>query len=362
MVSVEVREVVKSFGAVKAVDRVSFRVEDGKLFFLLGPSGCGKTTLLRLVAGFYRPDEGDILLGDRVVNDVPPHKRSIGMVFQNYALWPHMTVYDNIAYGLRIRGIPPSERVERVKRILEVVKMEEFASRYPNQLSGGQQQRIALARALVVEPDVLLLDEPLSNLDAKLRLETRDEIRRIQRETKVTAVYVTHDQEEALSMADEIAIMNFGRVEQIGTPQEIYNHPRNLFVAGFLGNTNILRCQVQHEDEKGILSMKWECGGTIYANRRGLEVKVGDTVCCAVRPEKIRVLDSIQEPEGATNLLEAKIRNLVYYGLTEQYLLTCGDGVEVKVTNFNPRGHLRRVGDTVYLAFGPEDVLVFPSN
>ncbi|MEM2094262.1 MAG: ABC transporter ATP-binding protein [Candidatus Bathyarchaeia archaeon] len=360
MVSVEVQNVTKCFGAVKAVDEVSFRVDDGKLFFLLGPSGCGKTTLLRLVAGFYKPDKGKIFLGNQLMNDVPPHRRSIGMVFQNYALWPHMTVYDNIAYGLRIRGVPTSQRVERVKEILKVVKMEEFASRYPNQLSGGQQQRIALARALVIEPDVLLLDEPLSNLDAKLRLETRDEIKRIQRELKVTTIYVTHDQEEALSMADEIAIMNSGRIEQVGTPQEIYNRPRNVFVASFLGSTNILKGRVEREDHVGLLTIVCDGGMTICASRKGLNVKVGDNVYCAIRPEKIKVHDPDSHLEGIINLIRARILSLVYYGVTEQYLLSY-DSVEVKVTNFNPSGHLRSIGQTVYLAFDPEDVFVFPT-
>lgn len=360
MVSVEVHDVVKSFGEVRAVDDVSFKVDDGKLFFLLGPSGCGKTTLLRLVAGFYKPDKGTVYLGDRAVNDVPPNKRNAGMVFQNYALWPHMTVYDNIVYGLRIKGIPPAERVKRAREILRVVKMEEYAARYPNQLSGGQQQRIALARALVVEPDVLLLDEPLSNLDAKLRLETRDEIRRIQKETKVTSIYVTHDQEEALSMADEIAIMNRGRVEQIGTPQDVYNRPSNIFVAGFLGNTNILKGQVQGEEAKGILAIEWECSGTLHAMKGNLlNSDKGANVYCAVRPEKITMFDSDPKLKGIYNLLEAEILSLVYYGLIEQYVVKCASGVEVKVTNFNPSGRLRSVGDMVYLTFKPEDVLVF---
>ncbi len=361
MVSVEVRDVVKSFGKVKAVDKVSFKVDDGRLFFLLGPSGCGKTTLLRLVAGFYKPDEGTVSLGGRIVNDVPPNKRNAGMVFQNYALWPHMTVYDNIVYGLRIKGIAAAERVNRAKEILRVVKMEEYASRYPNQLSGGQQQRIALARALVVEPDVLLLDEPLSNLDAKLRLETRDEIRRIQRETKVTSIYVTHDQEEALSMADEIAVMNRGKIEQIGTPQDVYNRPSNVFVASFLGNTNVLRGQVKEGDIGDILEIDWECGGILHATKGSLNINRETKVNCAIRPEKIVLFDSDPRPNGIYNLLEAQIQSLVYYGLIEQYVVKCAGGVEVKVTNFNPSGRLRSIGDTVYLIFKPEDVLVFPA-
>jgi iron(III) transport system ATP-binding protein len=358
MVSVEVRGASKSFGTVKAVDGVSFKVEDGKLFFLLGPSGCGKTTLLRLIAGFYKPDRGEIFLGDRLVNDVPPNKRNIGMVFQNYALWPHMTVYDNIVYGLRIKGVPTSQRIEKAKEILRVVKMEEYASRYPNQLSGGQQQRIALARALVVEPDVLLLDEPLSNLDAKLRLETRDEIKRIQRETKVTSIYVTHDQEEALSMADEVAIMNMGRIQQLGTPQDVYNHPSSAFVASFLGSTNVLKGRVQDEKE-GVTTVEWERGGELYVNANGFGATKGQSVMLVVRPENITIYDTDPVLKGTYNHLKAKILSLVYYGVMEQYSLECAGGVVMKATIFNPSGHQRKVGDIVSLVFKPEDVLIY---
>jgi len=361
MVSVEVRGASKSFGTVKAVNKVSFKVEDGELFFLLGPSGCGKTTLLRLIAGFYKPDEGEVYLGDRLVNDVPPNKRNVGMVFQNYALWPHMTVYDNIVYGLRIKGVPVSQRIERAREILKVVKMEEYASRYPNQLSGGQQQRIALARALVVEPDVLLLDEPLSNLDAKLRLETRDEIKRIQRETKVTSIYVTHDQEEALSMADEVAIMNAGRIEQIGTPQEVHGHPASAFVASFLGNPNIFKGVVQDEEAEGVIALEWEYGGRVYANKGSSSVTKGQSVVCAIRPENITIYDSDPSLKGIYNHLEAKIQNLVYYGVMEQYSLQCAGGAVVKATIFNPSWHQRKVGDMVFLVFKPEDVLIYPA-
>ena len=359
MVSVEVKEASKSFGSVKAVDKVSFSVEDGRLFFLLGPSGCGKTTLLRLVAGFYKPDEGEVYFGGRLVNDVPPNKRNIGMVFQNYALWPHMTVYDNIVYGLRVKGVSAPQRIDRAKEILKVVKMEDYATRYPNQLSGGQQQRIALARALVVKPDVLLLDEPLSNLDAKLRLETRDEIKRIHRETKVTSIYVTHDQEEALSMADEVAIMNMGRIEQIGAPQDVYNNPSNIFVATFIGNTNVLKAQVLGEEEEGIISLKWECGGTLYARTNDLKLSKEQAVMCAVRPEKIAIYDSDPELKGFYNCLEAKIESLVYYGLMEQYTFLCSGGIIVKVTNFSPSAHQRKTGDTVFLVLNPKDVLIY---
>ena len=231
MVSVTFDKVTKRFGDVTALDRVSLQVERGELFFVLGPSGCGKSTLLRLVAGFYQPDAGRILFDGRDVCRIPPHKRNTGMVFQNYALWPHMSVQKNVEYGLSVRDLPASERQGRVRRALEMVQMEAYAERSPNQLSGGQQQRVALARALVIEPDVVLLDEPLSNLDAQLRLEMRGHIRRLHRDLGITMIYVTHDQKEALSMADRMAVLDAGRVSQVGEPRPMYCVPANRFVA-----------------------------------------------------------------------------------------------------------------------------------
>ena len=237
MVGVTIENVTKRFGDVAAVEGVTLEIARGELFFLLGPSGCGKTTLLRMVAGFYTPDVGRIVFDDRDVTNVPPHKRNTGMVFQNYALWPHLTVEENVAYGLDVRDVSASERKDRVAKALETVRMQRYAGRSPNQLSGGQQQRVALARALVIEPDAVLLDEPLSNLDAKLRLEMREEIKRIHETIGITMIYVTHDQKEALSMADRLAVMKDGRVCQTGDPRAIYNHPRSAFVAGFIGET-----------------------------------------------------------------------------------------------------------------------------
>src|SRR6476620_2103227 len=225
MVSVQFERVTKILGQSRAVDGLTLAIKPGELFFLLGPSGCGKTTALRLVAGFYTPDEGRIILNERDQSRVAPHKRNTGMVFQNYALWPHMDVWSNVAYGLKMRHVSEDEKKQRVGHALETVQMEAYAGRLPNQLSGGQQQRVALARALVIEPDVILLDEPLSNLDAKLREETRFEIKRIQSELGKTTILVTHDQEEALSLSDRIAVIDKGRIRQTGTPQEVYAHP-----------------------------------------------------------------------------------------------------------------------------------------
>ncbi|HOK78989.1 MAG TPA: ABC transporter ATP-binding protein, partial [Verrucomicrobiota bacterium] len=232
---ISLRGISKRFGNLKALECVSLDVADRELFFLLGPSGCGKTTLLRIVAGFTQPDAGEVWFGDRCLNGVPPHKRNTGMVFQNYALWPHMTVAENVAYGLEVRGFKRDERDRLVNEALQTVRLESVADRRPSELSGGQQQRVALARALVIRPDVLLLDEPLSNLDARLRLELREEIRRIHDQTHITTLYVTHDQKESLSMADRIAVMRSGMVEQVGAPRAVYSKPATRFVADFIG-------------------------------------------------------------------------------------------------------------------------------
>ena len=359
LVEVVLEEVTKSFGDVKAVDGISLNVNEGELFFLLGPSGCGKTTTLRLIAGFYKPEKGRILFDEKLMNNVPPNKRNVGMVFQNYALWPHMTVYDNITYGLKVRGVPANLRVKKAKEVLKIVKMEKYATRYPNQLSGGQQQRIALARALVIEPDVLLLDEPLSNLDAKLRLETREEIKRIQKELKITTIYVTHDQNEALSMADKIAVMNEGRIEQIGTPRDIYNNPANEFVAGFIGETNFIEGKIEEIiEEKSLVVIKTRTGERIYARITGKTFSRGERVLCSVRPERIRVLTDKRREDQIINLFPARIQRLTYYGFAEHYILEAMEK-EIKATNFSPRASKHKEGDEVYFTFNPNDVNVF---
>ena len=239
--TITLRHLSKSFAPdTRVIDDVSFEIAAGEIFCLVGPSGCGKTTVLRMLAGFLKPDEGDILFGDRRVNDLPPQKRNTAMVFQQYAIWPHLNVYENIAYGPRAQRLEPELIAECVERALDITRLSDLAQRKPAQLSGGQQQRVALARALAVEPGLLLFDEPLSSLDARLRLDLREELHRILRETHMTSLYVTHDQEEALSLADRLAVMNQGRIEQIGTPEEIYRRPMNEFVARFMGEINIL--------------------------------------------------------------------------------------------------------------------------
>jgi iron(III) transport system ATP-binding protein len=284
--NVTLRNLSKRFGTTAVVKSVTLDIADGELFFLLGPSGCGKTTLLRLLAGFYQPDDGDIRFGDRAMNDVPPNRRNTGMVFQNYALWPHLSVFENVAYGLDVRNITGTERSRRVAEALAIVQMSDYARRSPAQLSGGQQQRIALARALVIKPDVLLLDEPLSNLDAKLRLEMREEIRRIHRETKLATIYVTHDQQEALALADRIALMREGAIEQVGTPLELYRNPRTAFVSEFLGAAHFIEGNVVAVLDNQRVRIHTPLGEMECA----AAAKVGDRVTCAIRPNDVIAL------------------------------------------------------------------------
>src|SRR6266568_2400901 len=274
--------VVKRFGAVTAVDRAELTVEDGELFTLLGPSGCGKTTLLRLLAGFSQPDAGQIRFGDRVVSGLRPYERNIGMVFQNYALWPHMTVRANVAYGLRLRKLAPAEIETRLAEGLRKVNLVGFESRYPGQLSGGQQQRVALARALVLNPDILLLDEPLSNLDAKIRVQVRAEIRKLQQELGITTVYVTHDQEEALSLADRVAVMRDGQVLQLAPPKTLYERPANRFVADFVGTNNLVPGEVQ--ERRGDQLVVDTALGRLRAIPNGA---VAGRCVLAIRPENV---------------------------------------------------------------------------
>ena len=286
MTAIFLKGLTKKFGETIAVNEVDLEIKAGDLFFLLGPSGCGKTTLLRMLAGFIEPTAGAVYFGEKEVTFEPPNKRNTGMVFQSYALWPHMSVVENVAYGLKIRKIPPAERLKKALHALDVVQMEHLANRKPNELSGGQQQRVALARAIVVEPDVLLLDEPLSNLDAKLRLEMRCEIRRICTTLGITTVYVTHDQKEALSIADKMAILKDGQVHQVGTPNEIYRSPNSKFVAEFIGETNFIDASASGNDLETPLGLL-TCSTSIPK----------DTSVCSIRPEAIKVHD----PPAATN-------------------------------------------------------------
>ena len=347
-----VRNLTKRFGATTILRDVSLEVADRELFFLLGPSGCGKTTLLRLLAGFYEADAGEVWFGERRMDGVEPHRRNTGMVFQNYALWPHLTVEQNIAYGLEVRGIPPAQRRERVMEGLRIVRMEALADRSPNQLSGGQQQRVALARALVVEPDVLLLDEPLSNLDARLRLEMRDEIRRIHDETRITTLYVTHDQKEALSLADRMAVMREGVVEQIGPPRDVYRRPRSRFVADFIGEANWL--DGTFTGTEGGWSLIETAAGLLRATApvaSGAPARVQ----LGFRPEAARMDDT------GPNRLHAVVEQSTYLGDTEQYALRLADNTRIRLVQMNP-GSLRSPGERVVVSIPPDQCFLLPAS
>ena len=358
MVSVQFERVTKILGQSRAVDGLTLAIKPGELFFLLGPSGCGKTTALRLVAGFYTPDEGRIILNERDQSRVPPHKRNTGMVFQNYALWPHMDVWNNVAYGLKMRRVSEDEKKQRVGHALETVQMETYAGRLPNQLSGGQQQRVALARALVIEPDVILLDEPLSNLDAKLRIEMRAQIKEIHQKIGRTMIYVTHDQAEALSMADHIAVMRRGRVVQVGTPRQLYTRPESAFVAEFIGGTNLLPGTL---DERGDLLTVKTPVGLIRAVNGANDIARGDLVFCSVRPESLRL--QTEGPLSAElNQLTAEIQSIMYFGDSEQYGLRLTDGTLVRAVEYNQTARTAEVGKRVTLAIDPRDVIVLPQE
>jgi len=359
MVKVKLVNVTKRFGEVIAVNKVSLEVREGELFTFLGPSGCGKTTTLRLIAGFYKPDEGEIYFDDELVNDIPPYKRNTGMVFQNYALWPHMNVFDNIAYGLKLRNMPPPQIIKKVKEVIELIGLKGKESRFPSQLSGGEQQRVALARALVIQPKVLLLDEPLSNLDAKLRLKMRSEIRRLQKRLGITTIYVTHDQEEALSISDRIAVMNKGEVLQIGTPLEIYEKPKDIFIADFIGTTNFIPCVVKEVDAN---NKKMEIGiedTTLIINEYLDGVSIGDELICAIRPESIELYEPDKLSKDVPRLL-GKISLVTFLGKTIRLDIETDGGNEIKVDLTRKVGQrLPKEGERVAIVINPDTIRVF---
>ncbi|MCS6771877.1 MAG: ABC transporter ATP-binding protein [Kiritimatiellae bacterium] len=336
--AVRLEQVTKRFGDLIVVNRISLTIEAGELFFLLGPSGCGKTTLLRSIAGFYFPDSGSIHIGDRDVTRLPPEERDTGMVFQSYALWPHMTVAENVAFGLELRKLPKDEIARRVADALAMVKMADRAEYKPNQLSGGQQQRVALARALVIRPKCLLLDEPLSNLDAKLRLEMRSEIRRICKQAGLTAIYVTHDQKEALSIADRIAVFDRGVIQQCDRPDVVYRRPANRFVANFIGETNFIEGVIE-ESQPGRAVVRTEIGRIVSTSLPSSGVSRGQSVTLSIRPE---TLHAGTTPEDPTNVFHGELHDTVYLGEMAQHAFQIrspernGD-ISVNVFELNPK-------------------------
>jgi spermidine/putrescine ABC transporter ATP-binding subunit len=342
--SITIDGVARSFSNVHAVNNVSIAIRDAEFFTLLGPSGCGKTTLLRMVAGFCELDRGRIMFGEDRVDTLPPHRRNAGMVFQNYAVFPHLRVGDNVAYALRARKIPEKETRERVARALKLIQLEGFESRWPHQLSGGQLQRVAIARAVVFEPHVLLLDEPLSNLDAKLRIEMRAEIRRLQKTLGITVIYVTHDQEEALSMSDRIAVMRSGRVEQMGEPRTIYEQPATSFVATFVGATNLLAGTVSHRDGEMI---DVAIDGDLLRVRSAVG-QPGDRVEISLRPEALSLVPAGEQPPAGFALLNGTLSAVEYLGATTRLYLRLAAGRELQLTVKalpSPSGDLRAAYD-----------------
>jgi iron(III) transport system ATP-binding protein len=339
--SVELKGLGKRYGDAVALADVNLCIQHGQLVCLLGPSGCGKTTTLRLIAGFIEPTAGEIVVGGKVLSSpahaVAPEGRNMSMIFQSYALWPHMTVAENVAYGLKIRKMNRETIAEKLKAILSTARLEALADRYPAELSGGQQQRVSLARAMVVEPETLLLDEPLSNLDANLREEMRFEIRRLHDRYRYTTVYVTHDQAEAMTTADLIAVMNGGRIEQVGTPQEIYKRPRSAFVARFIGGSNILT-------GKALDARRVAVGDSVLVTE-GRALRTGETVPVSIRQHEIDLLAA--QPSQSENVLRAVVARCVFLGSSRDYTLTLEDKSELRLTA--PADHEIDPGQHVWL-------------
>jgi iron(III) transport system ATP-binding protein len=356
-VPITIDHVTKRFGSFVALKSVCVHIQPGELFFLLGPSGCGKTTLLRCIAGFHAPESGSIHIGERDITHVPPHKRNTGMVFQHYALWPHLTLAENIAFGLEMRKISKSEIQHRVMEALALVHLEDRAKAKPNQLSGGQQQRVALARALVIKPQCILLDEPLSNLDANLRLEMRSEIRRICKQAGLTAIYVTHDQKEALSIADRIAIMRDGIIEQIGTPEEIYRKPLNRFVAGFIGEANFFPGTIQNSSGTTI-TIETACG-IFVARKPSQAFALKEKVVLCIRPENIR----FEKPgSDLPNRLHGRFSESTYLGEVAQHLISIPELKEtpftLKAFELSPLAGRNHIGEPVDIWIEQEHVII----
>ena len=364
MSAVDVRlvEVVKRFGDVAAVDHISLDVQDGEFFSLLGPSGCGKTTTLRMIGGFEAPTSGLIELHGEDVTWLPPYKRNVNTVFQNYALFPHLTIYENVAFGLRRKGVKGDEVKSRVTEMLKLVELPGFEKRKPTQISGGQAQRVALARALINRPAVLLLDEPLGALDLKLRKQMQVELKRIQQEVGITFIYVTHDQEEAMTMSDRIAVMNRGKYEQLGDPESLYERPTTRFVAGFLGVSNLLPGTVTGvADDYAVVRLEDDTNVRVpkaLTNGSGSSTAVD----VGVRPEKIRLLVAGSDAPAGANLLSGVVRDASYVGVSTQYIVETRSGKRISVYEQNvertSHGSLHRPGDEVRLSWSPSHSFV----
>ncbi len=373
-VGVRIENLTKRFGSVTAVDDLSLEIKPGELFTLLGPSGCGKTTLLRTIAGFYYQDAGAIYFNDRRIDGIPPYRRDTGMVFQSYAVFPFMNVYDNIAYGLKARRVNRDEIRRRVLDAIELVRLTGMEKRRPDQLSGGQQQRVAVARAVVIEPSVLLMDEPLSNLDAKLRVGMRVDIKRLQKKLGITMIYVTHDQEEALAISDRIAVMSKGKIVQIGSPWEIYHNPANAYVADFIGVTNFFRCPVERVGKEGT-TIEFQGKRLTVPGILGRDV---NEVMASIRPEAMQIISVEGESvgsDGITGISEtssderdkslfsfsAEVYDSTYLGSVLSIIAKVPDGTEIQISIANPRREgLIGEGKKIEIGFSPGDLIIFP--
>ena len=354
--AVRLERVTKRFGAVTAVDHVSLTIEPGEFVALLGPSGCGKTTCLRMIAGFEQPDEGEVFISGTPVAGMPAHKRDVNTVFQNYSLFPHMTVLDNVAFGPRSKGIEKATARRLALDMLDVVRLGDFASRKPSQMSGGQQQRVALARALVNKPSALLLDEPLAALDLKLRQAMQLELKRIQREVGITFIFVTHDQEEALTMSDRIAVMSQGRVEQVGTPEQIYNQPATIFVAGFIGSANLLPAVVTGTDGERVTA-KVVGGAVVQSPSLGRTFELGQNVTIMLRPERISLEE--REVDGRVGIWST-VTNQVFHGASSDVHVRTESGTELVADLEADDGLSCQPGERLWITWKPGSAFVLP--
>ncbi len=366
---VELRKVYKVFNGETAVRGVDLEIKPGEFFSILGPSGCGKTTTLRLIGGFESPSAGEVLIQGHSMNQVPPYRRPVNTVFQSYALFGHLNVRENIAFGLKIKRQGKAEIEDRVQEVLSLVKMEKFATRYPNQMSGGQQQRVALARALVNRPAVLLLDEPLGALDLKLRKQMQMELSNLHRNLGLTFVMVTHDQEEAMSLSDRIAVMQDGRIEQIGTPHEIYEYPQTAFIADFIGDTNLFKGEVESVDASSQLivtatglKFQVESPDSISSHPSPVELRSGMAVVVSVRPEKMSL--SLYPMGGKLNCLEGKLSNVMYLGTHMQFIVQLLSGEQIMVQQQSTGESLPDFDTPIYVCWEPSDsrVLAHPKS
>ncbi len=355
-VGINIEHAVKRYGDNTVIHDLSLNVRNGEFFTLLGPSGCGKTTLLRMIAGFNTIENGKFYFDDTLINDMDPGKRNIGMVFQNYAIFPHMTVRQNVAFGLKNRKVPKDVIASETEKFLKLVKIDQYADRMPDALSGGQQQRVALARALVIKPDVLLMDEPLSNLDAKLRVEMRTVIKELQNSVGITTVYVTHDQEEAMAVSDRIAVMNEGVIQHVGTPKNIYQRPANLFVATFIGRSNILKGRLEVQDDK--CHLVFSNGYRVEMHNVRREYRRTQDVLVSARPEELLLDESGARTEG----LKAVINDSVFLGLNTHYFMTDENSERIETIQESSIGNMLEKGSTAYLGVNTAKINLFTAD